>query len=398
MVTQFKIEREYLLQGVVVNRATQIGVRGVLVEAWDLDTKYNDMLGQVTTDANGEFTVGFDSDYFGNAKPDNGPDVFYKVFMDGKQVLSTVNNPVHNLQKGTTRVKLELDLPQLQAPGTDRVRTEQAFKAIDWWHASDFRGTFNQGKSQASTVGGVVGLMLGSAFTDFNFQPVQPKGVRENEVINQSPDNARSALMQQQVDVTEVKSVSALSAPGNTGAIAGYPVNLKAGDRVTLYQDNGVVKYYTRDPAPSSSADGATIARIDGDLQTVKTRVAGIDEIRAEVADVKTANAEAAARTAQEAALVQTHADELSRLQGELEKVQQANASKDLQIAKLQSDLSLVTKAQDSLIARLPLSRIDALEQQLNRLSVPAVGTPLVAPAVKKAAKPAARRKPSQRK
>jgi len=49
--------------------------------------------------------------------------------------------------------------------------------------------------------------------------------------------------------------------------------------------------------------------------------------------------------------------------------VQQAGASKDAQIAKLQSDLTQVTKAQDALAARLPLNRLAVLEQQLQRLS-----------------------------
>jgi hypothetical protein len=146
---------------------------------------------------------------------------------------------------------------------------------------------------------------------------------------------------------------------------------LKADDRVTLYEEGGMVKYYTRDPKPVASGDAATVARIDDDVQAMKARVATMDDFRTELATVKTANSEVAARAADQAALVQTQAAELVQLRRQLEKVQQASANKDVQITKLQNDLTLVTKAQDTLAARLPLNRLEALEQELHRLSRP---------------------------
>lgn len=389
MATNITIEREYILHGVVVDRATQRGVRGLLVEVWDRDTKYHDMLAQTVTDADGAFTAGFDSDYFGNSEPDHGADVFFKVFMDGKEVLSTFERPLHNLQPGTVQVRLEIDLPQLQPLGKDRISTEQAFKAIDWWQASDFRGAFNQKRDKAMTVGNLAGNLLADALKNFNFEPVQPKGTREKEIINQTSANARTALLQQQVEVTAVKPVGTQDLSTKVKLLADYPLNLKTGDRVTLYEENGIVKYYTRDAAPATTADGATVARIDEDVQAMKARVAVMTDMQADIANVKTANAEVAARTAEEAAQSQVHAQELVRLQRQLEQVQKVNASKDLQIAKLQGDLALVTKAQDTLAARLPLARLEALEQKFSRLSLPAspqVKTPAVknAPATRK--------------
>ena len=376
MDTGFRTERDYTVQGVVVDRATQRGVRGLLVEAWDRDTKYNDMLGQVITDDDGAFTVRFDSDYFGNAKPDNGADVFFKVFMDDREVLSTFDRPLHNMQPGSAQVRLEIDLPQLQPLGQDRVSAEQAFKAIDWWQASDFRGVYHQGRDKTSTVGRMGGALLGDALKRFDFAPVRPQSTREKEIVNQTPDSARVALRQQQVEVTQVKPASTLGSAAGVRQMTGYPLNLRAGDRVTLYEENGVVKYYTRDPAPASTADGATVARIDEDVQAMKARVAGMADMRTDIANVRTANADVAARTDEEAAQSKAQALELARLQRQLEAVQQASAGKDVQIAKLQSDLVLVTKAQDALGARLPLARLDAIEQRLDRLSLQTAAPP----------------------
>jgi hypothetical protein len=175
--------------------------------------------------------------------------------------------------------------------------------------------------------------------------------------------------MQQNVSVTAVKDASTLDTGATLKQIADYPLRLKAGDRVTLYEQDGVVKYYTRDAAPSTTADGATVARIDGDLQSIKSQVASFDEVRTEIANVKAANVDIATRTAEEAALAQNHAREIDKLQKQLAQVQQASVAKDAQINKLQSDLVQVTRAQDALAARLPLDRINALELQLQRLS-----------------------------
>jgi hypothetical protein len=365
---------EYVIEGLVVDRATQRPVPGARVEAWDRDTRYHDLLGQVVTDVHGAFTISFGQEYFGDYAPDRAPDVFYKVFLDDQLVLTTFEHPQRNLGPGLTRVKLELDLPQPPPPGKDRISAEQALKALRWWQASDFRGVFNQGRDQTRTVGKLAGALVSDAFKNLDFKPIRPHGAREREVVNQTPDNARRALAAQKIEVTDVKPVATLAPAERARLLAGYPLRLNPGDRVTLYEENGMVAYYTRDPKPVASTDAQTVARIDGDVQVIKARVASMDDLRTEIDTVKDANVEAAARSADQAALVHAQAEELARLRSQLESVQQANAGKDLRIAKLQTDLALVTQAQDALAARLPLDRLAALEQQVLHLTRPALG------------------------
>jgi hypothetical protein len=355
MADRLRLDREYVLDGVVRDRTTRRGVSGVVVEAWDRDTQYHDMLGQATTDLDGRFVIAFDSAYFGNAAPDHGADVFFRLYLDDREVLTTFDRPLHNLQKGTRAITLEIDLPQVPS-GKDRVTTEQAIKAVDWWRASDFRGVAMQGSDKARTVSRMLGALVGDSFRSFDFAPVQPRGTREREVVNQPADAARVALIQQHVEVSEVKPVSTLDARAKLRTLAAYPLALKAGDRVTLYDENGVVRYYTRDAAPAATADQETVTRIDDDLQAIKTQVAGIVELRTEVENARTAAAEVAARATEEQARTAAQAKTLERLQAQLDEVQRVSAAKDAQIAKLQSDLSLVTKAQDTLAARLSSS------------------------------------------
>ena len=398
MVTRIEnVEREYLIEGVVIDRSTQRGVRGLHVTAWDRDTDYNDMLGQVITDADGAFLIGFDSDYFGNAEPDNGPDLFFKVLMDGNEVLDTFSRPQRNLRRGLTRVRLEIDLPQLVPLGKDRISTEQALKAIDWWAASDFRGVFTQGKDKSRTVGMAGWALFGDVLKEFDFEPVRSKSPREKEIVGQTPDAARSALARHKVRVTDVKPLATLGTRDNAELLADYPLHLRDGDSVTLYEREGVVAYYTMDADLSTHPDPDAMARFDEDLKGVKARVAGMDEMRSEIDGVRTANTEMAARAAEESAQSQAQAAELRALRTQLAQVQQASANKDVQIAKLQDDLVVVTRAQDALSARLPpIERLNALEEQLSRLNRPVAPVGRKAPA-KPAAKKAARKAASKK-
>jgi hypothetical protein len=365
MVTRNQRERDFVLQGVVVDSSMQRGVEGLQVTAWTPMAKQAAMLGQAITDAEGAFAIGFDRQELGDAMPENGVEVFFKVRQDAHEVLNTADRPLRKLQPGTTHTRLEVELPQQAPLGEDRVAAEQALKAIDWWQASDFRGLYKEGKNKTWTVAGVAMALLGDAGKNGDFKPLRPGAVREKEIINQTPDSARVALAQQQAVVTEVKPLSSLRAAGHLSLVADYPLQLRPNDRITLYEENGIVKFYTRDPAPVASADSQTVARIDGDVQSIKAQVAGIDALRADMANVQTANAEVETRVSAETAQSQAHAAELERLHAELARVQQASANKDAQIARLQSDLRLVTKAQDELAGRVPLSRIDAIEKQL---------------------------------
>lgn len=370
MVTRITLENqpEYAIRGVVVERASQRGVRGARVEAWDRDTRYHDLLGQVVTDEEGRFTIGFDTVFFGDYAPDRSPDVFFKVYLDGREVLSTFEQPAVNVARGTRDVRLELDLAQAPAGGRDRISAEQAQKAVDWWRASDFRGAAREGGDKLRTVGRLFGGLAGSSLANFDWEPVRPRGTREKEVVGQDVQNAQRALALQQVEVTEVKTVSG-GTRDNLRLLKDYPATLKAGDRVTLYEEDGVVKYYTRVPAPdAATVDAAAVARIDGDVQALKTQVRGVDALRTEVDNLKGADGSMEQRLAETTATVRAREEELARLERELHEVRRAAAAKDAELVQLRTDLAVVRAATDALSNRIPLARLEALEVQVSRL------------------------------
>ncbi|GAB3764912.1 hypothetical protein GCM10028796_20990 [Ramlibacter monticola] len=370
---------EYVIRGRVIDRATKAGVRGVRVDAWDRDTRYHDLLGQATTDDEGRFTIGYDSVYFGDFAPDRSPDVYFRLYLDGTEVLSTFDKPRKNTARGATDVVLELDMPQLRPAGRDYVSVTQALKVADWWQASDFRGAWREGTDKARTIGSLLGGLGGDALKNFDLAPVRTRGTTEREVVNQPVAAAQQALALKQVEVTEVKSVSEAGRRETLKTLADYPLQLKAGDKVQLYQENGVVKYYTRVPAADANAvDGQAVQKLDEDVQSLKTRVQQAETLRAEVESLKGSGSALEQRLSTDAEALRAQTDEVAALKAELSALRKSTAAKEAEIVKLQTDLVQVRQSQDQLIARLPLDRLSRLEQQLGLLAPGAGERPAV--------------------
>lgn len=361
-------EPEYAIRGLVVDRATQRGVRGARVEAWDRDTRFHDLLGQVVTDEDGRFTIGYDSVFFGDHGPDRAPDVYFKAFLDGREVLSTFDQPRTNASRGGMEVRLELDLGQVQPQGRDRISAEQVQKAVDWWRASDFKGTAREARDKFGTIGRLFAGIAGRSLADFDWQPVRPQGAREKDVVGQDVGQAQRALALQQVEVTEVRPVSG-GTRDNLRLLKDYPAALKAGDRVTLYEENGVVKYYARVPEPDPErADAEAVARIDGDVQSLKAQVRAVETLRGDVDNLRSADATIDQRLAEGAAATRAREEEVARLERELNEVRRTAAAKDAEIAQLREDLAVVRSATDALATRFPLDRLEALEREMRRI------------------------------
>jgi hypothetical protein len=357
---------QYAIRGQVIDRATKRGVRGVRVDAWDRDTTYHDLLGQVTTGDDGLFTIGYDSVYFGDFAPDRSPDVYFKLYLDSKEVLSTFDAPRKNAAAGVMEVVLELEMPQLQPAGRDYISVTQALKVADWWQASDFKGTWCEGTDKVKTVGALLGALGSDALANFDSKPVRPKGTRESSVVNQDVATAQRALAAQQVEVTEVKAVADSRRRDTLKSLADYPLQLRAGDKVQLYQENGVVKYYTRVPAADANAvDGQTVLKLDEDLQSLKAKLQQTETLRADIETLKGSGNALEQRLAADVQSLRAQSDEVTTLKAELNELRKSTASKDAVIVKLQTDLAQVRQSQDQLIARLPLDRLIALEKQL---------------------------------
>ncbi len=383
---------EYVIQGTVVDRVSRAGIQGVKVEAWDRDTRYHDMLGVATTDANGRFTIGFQTAYFGDYAPDRSPDLFFKAFIGEREMLTTFETPMMNVERGTTTVTLELQMPTIKNKGVDRIGGLQALKALNWWGQSDFRGVWEQGKDKSKTMGKLLGTIGEKSLSSFNVKPIRPSATSDSQIVNQTPLQAEKTLAMQNIQVTEVKQASAVG-KDNLINLRDYPLVLKAGDRVTLYEENGVVKYYTRTPHPKAAGiDAEKVASIDSDMQTMKAQMRDIDSIRADMEQLKENSQTTGQILGDGSKETQAQAEELSKMRNELAMLRKNTAEKDAQLAKLRTDLDMIRTAQTNQTTNIPMSRLEALEAEIVRLRTPerivAVG-PVIGAAIVKTAESA---------
>jgi vacuolar-type H+-ATPase subunit I/STV1 len=167
-----------------------------------------------------------------------------------------------------------------------------------------------------------------------------------------------------------VRTVGSAGSAADLKTLPGYPLTLAPGDRVTLYEENGVVKYYTRaKPVQAEQVDSEAVARIDADLQSLKVQVRSVDVLHTDVANLKSSDSVAEQRFNDESASLQSQSEEVSRLRRELNDVRQAAANKDAEIARLSADLSIVRSTTDTLIARIPIERLNALELQMSKFT-----------------------------
>jgi hypothetical protein len=88
------VDKEFQMRGRVIDKATQRGIGGLHVEAWDQNLICDDFLDQANTDAQGAFSLSFSTSSF--SKPDPG-DLFDAVFA-ASLAIGQVNNE-YNLRR-----------------------------------------------------------------------------------------------------------------------------------------------------------------------------------------------------------------------------------------------------------------------------------------------------------
>lgn len=378
--------RNYRLLGRVVERTRRSGIPGVTVEAWDRDTRYHDMLGSVVTDADGAFSIAFDDDYFGDFAPDRSPDVFFKVLRDGRLLLTTFDKPMMNMRDGDTQVTLEIAEVQMPEPGKDRIKTRQMLKATRFVSQSDFKGVMKEQRDKGSMLGGFLAALGGKALANFDLEPMRPSGTQTKQVVGQDTGSAMANLDAQGVQVAEVKTFDPKTDADSVQALTDFPLRLKAGDQVRLYEEKGTVRYYAIvKPVAAADVNATTVARIDKDVQALKVGTLDTAAVRAELETVKAANAQSNAQLEDSAAAIKAQVEEIARLKTELLAVQQAAADKDVQIQKLRTDMANVQAMQNDFSTRFSPDKLAALERQVTvlneRIEIPARPTPAPAPA-----------------
>ncbi|WP_295795270.1 hypothetical protein [Mucilaginibacter sp.] len=287
--------------GQVVDSVEKTGMAGLLVTALENaangatiiagDVLDQGILGTAKTDENGRFNMALTDP---NLARGLTPDLFFNVYdVDGKTLLtSTADYVVWN---GSTQedVTIKIRREAVQPIGKDRVNTLQMRKAAVFLTQSDFTGVLTQVKSQAGTSFGVLGDSVMSAISKINLTPLKVS-VPANSVVNTNVAAAGQTLTDQNIPYQVVDYNPGLN-KDLLQSVSGIKPVLGPGESVKLYQENGVVKYYSvvtdttatppasaasaAPPASSATIDhSADIAKLQEQLTTTQNDAAAKDK------------------------------------------------------------------------------------------------------------------------
>lgn len=359
----------YQIFGRVISRMSRAGIDGVVVEAWDRDKRYHDMLGSTVTDQDGIFRIGFDVEYFRDDEDEEqAPDLFFRVYRDDELLKDTIDDTLEDQQEGRIEVVIELDLDtgteHGPARGKDRLTSMQALTVARFVTESDFKGIYQERRDTATMVGRLLRAAATNSLAEFALEPVAPEGTRNREVVGQSVQSAQGSLARSGAEVVAVRAYHPRLDSDTADALGSVPISIHQGDRVTLYEEDGVVRYYAVERRQRSTpANTDDIVRIDGEVADLKKRAAELAQVRDEVSGIKGSGEQARAQIEQQQAAVADQSAELVKLRAELVRLREASSGKDQQIERLATALDAMRGAQDNLLKRLTPDLLARLER-----------------------------------
>lgn len=106
--------KQYSVKGQIVNLAA-IGISNLTVQAFDAGLiGKDDYLGLAITDANGNFEINYSSEYFiqrfSTLSFNKTPDIYFKIYKDGKLLKNTVFKKLKNFNYLQKPVNIILNL------------------------------------------------------------------------------------------------------------------------------------------------------------------------------------------------------------------------------------------------------------------------------------------------
>lgn len=225
--------QSYSITGKVIDEATKAGVSKLLVEAWG----NNALLSNSTTDEKGAYKISFVK---ADAK-DQTLDIVLRVYADKKLVKSITIASI----KSEQIIDISIQMTVLVPPkGKDQVSTEQMFKMAAFFQESDFAGLYKQYRSRANTSLGFLSDMVVNSLTKIDFNtPIKPTP-KEEELQGQKTQDVKAQLKKQQIEVC-VKPYNPKLNRASLKAFTLIPPDLQRGQHVHLYEESGIVRYYT---------------------------------------------------------------------------------------------------------------------------------------------------------
>lgn len=331
----------YIATGQVIDRDSGRGMKDLLVEAWDSDPQHSQLLGNDKTDENGRFSISFDLKKF-NYK--TAPDLFFKVHRDQKLLESTEASVLWNANT-QENVTIKIRMGRERAPGRDRITSDQVFKGVDFFQKSDFKGVFKEYRSKAATTGGHITNILKKTLTTMDLNPVRVRGASHRDIVDQDVEAARNNLKSKNIEVNEVLPYKPDLRSESMGKISLLPRNLKAGQKLNLYEENGKVRYYSivrTTPVSSSEELDKHLEKQTSELNKLREELKITQENTAKKDEQISSLQKDAAQKDEKLSSLQKDAAQKDE---QLNSLRKDAAKKDEQLNSLQKDLESLRKS-----------------------------------------------------
>ena len=190
----------------------------------------------------------------------------------------------------------------------------------------------------------------------FNQSPVAMEKVPQTDIVGKDTSAVTQNLQKASVTVDAVEPYDPTTPGSNAAAILGAPANIPAGSHVVLYEQNGVVQYYTLTPKTTPVVQG-----LASQVQKQQATMTGLNVAQQ---TAETAVNESHRLIVAQQATIAAQEQKIATLQASLTAVQSAQTSRDQQFATVQASLQELQKAQTARDKDL-----SALQATVKRLS-----------------------------
>lgn len=278
--------KKFTIAGEVIDSQTEKGIGRLRVEAWDLDTKYHDLLGVDTTSGQGKFNMTFDQSHFRDFSPEKAPDIFFKVYRGNRLIKSTEDSVIKDA-KVKTNATIKIDVQSVMRPGKDRIKAVQVMKTARFVKASDFTGALQEVGDKGNNFTGYVADIIKNSFINIDADPISAPEVRTRDIVNQDVAVATERFQSKNIAVNEVRAYQPGFNARSISELTNFPTRLEEGAKVNLYEQDGKVKYYSIEkPAKAAGVSEEVESNISA-LEERKSSLADNAEIRNELDTLK---------------------------------------------------------------------------------------------------------------
>jgi hypothetical protein len=243
-----------VVTGQVIDNASDTGLSAVNVEAWDAIGVYQQPLASGKTGADGRFTFEIEP-----AKYNLGamPDLYFKVLDDSGTELTNTADLITWNAKLQESVTLYIVTDDGSDQGVvDKYNSQELMTMTTFIGQSDFKSVFTEAVGTGTSSLSFVKDMFVNTIGNLQHPPLAV-AVNRSDIVGQNQDAATTTLLNQQINVGQVLPYT----PGlNTSCLSlltAQPLNLKAGQTVNLYQQDGVVKFYAIAPGTKQATSSA---------------------------------------------------------------------------------------------------------------------------------------------